>query len=161
MDENIVASEMMVLDGEKNWQVIPIDRDFVSELGTAETSFFTSLPNETEDDKAKLFNVMNNPDARISAMVGKVILLTHFFMETVNLKNDETGEMGKAPRVVLVDKDGQSFQAVSTGIFNALKKIVGMYGMGPWSPPIPVEIAQIDRGTKNRIFTLKIMTGRK
>lgn len=107
------------------------------------------------DTKAKktLFNATSNP-AKISSMIGKTIDLLHFYVEIIQVVSEQTGEIVNVPRVVLIDKSGNGYQGVSIGLYNALKRIVSMFGMPEtWNEPLTVEVQQIE--VKNgRTFNL-------
>lgn len=107
------------------------------------------------DTKAKktLFNATSNP-AKISSMIGKQIDLLHFYVEVIQVVAEQTGEIVNVPRVVLIDKAGNGYQGVSVGLYNALKRIVSMFGMPEtWEEPLTVEVQQIE--VKNgRTFNL-------
>ena len=103
--------------------------------------------------KATLFNATGNPD-KITTMIGKTIDLLHFYVEIIQTVSEQTGEIVNVPRVVLIDKSGKGYQAVSIGMYNAIKRIVSMYGMpDTWDEPLTVEVQQIE--VKNgRTFNL-------
>lgn len=107
------------------------------------------------DTKAKktLFNATSNP-AKISSMIGKTIDLLHFYVEVIQVVSEQTGEIVNVPRVVLIDVKGNGYQGVSIGLYNALKRIVSMFGMpDTWDEPLTVEVQQIE--VKNgRTFNL-------
>ena len=107
------------------------------------------------DTKAKktLFNATSNP-AKISSMIGKTIDLLHFYVEVIQVVSEQTGEIVNVPRVVLIDVKGKGYQGVSIGLYNALKRIVSMFGMPEtWDEPLTVEVQQIE--VKNgRTFNL-------
>lgn len=107
------------------------------------------------DTKAKktLFNATSNP-AKISSMIGKTINLLHFYVEVIQVVSEQTGEIVNVPRVVLIDDHGNGYQGVSIGLYNALKRIVSMFGMPEtWDEPLTVEVQQIE--VKNgRTFNL-------
>lgn len=107
------------------------------------------------DTKAKktLFNATSNP-AKISSMIGKTIDLLHFYVEVIQVVSEQTGEIVNVPRVVLIDVKGNGYQGVSIGLYNALKRIVSMFGMPEtWDEPLTVEVQQIE--VKNgRTFNL-------
>ena len=127
----------------------------IAELSNNKVSMFTSLKADTHEEKAKLFNSMNAPEKRVGDMVGKVIKIKDVFAEMIDLTNPETGEISTAPRVVIIDDKGVTYQAVSVGIFSALKKMFNLFGMPTYEPAIPVEIRQINKG-QNRILTFDI-----
>lgn len=98
------------------------------------------------DTKAKktLFNATSNPQ-KISSMIGKRIDLLHFYVEIIQVVSEQTGEIVNVPRVVLIDAKGNGYQAVSIGLYNALKRIVSMFGMPEtWESPLTVEVQQIE-----------------
>lgn len=98
------------------------------------------------DTKAKktLFNATSNPQ-KISAMIGKRIDLLHFYVEIIQVVSEQTGEIVNVPRVVLIDAKGNGYQGVSIGLYNALKRIVSMFGMPEtWESPLTVEVQQIE-----------------
>lgn len=131
-------------------------RSYVSELQEAQGNMFSTLKAETIEEKAQLFNVMNNPEKRVSDMIGKVIRVKDVFAEEIELVNKETGETNRAPRIVLVDVDGVAYQAVSVGVMSALKKLFQIYGIPTWEDGIPLEVRQIKNGINN-ILTFTVV----
>lgn len=127
----------------------------IAELSNNKVSMFSSLKAETHEEKAQLFNAMNAPEKRVGDMVGKVIKIKDVFAEMIELTNPETGEVSTAPRIVIVDDKNVTYQAVSIGIFSAIKKMFGLFGLPTYEPAIPVEIRQINKG-QNRILTFDI-----
>lgn len=94
--------------------------------------------------KAMLFNGMNNPDERIANEINQIINVKDVYAETVDLVNDETGEIAACKRIVLFDADGKSHVAVSNGIFNALKKLFKVFGQpSEWEQAIPLKVKQV------------------
>ena len=117
---------------------------------------FCSFTPETDEQRAELYNALNSPDVRISDHVNKEIDLRDFVVEPVELRNETTGELEVAPRVVLIDTDGNSYHGVSNGIYNALSRLCMIYGRSSFPNGLPVRIKQINRG-QNRLFTLEII----
>ena len=96
--------------------------NFIVNLKSASTSY-CSLNVNTQKEKEHLFNIISSPTDRISNMINEIIELKDLYVETVELTNEETGEISFAPRTILIDKNGNSFECVSIGIFSALKKL--------------------------------------
>ena len=119
--------------------------------------FYCSFEAITPEEKAQLFEIMNNPAERLADNINKTIYVKDIYCEIVDCVNEETGEVTKAPRVVLIDKDNVGYQAVSTGIFSAIKKLFMIYGEPTWEEPIPIEIKQIKKGKKS-LLTFNIKT---
>lgn len=129
--------------------------NIVADMTTAKTQF-TSMVAETPEAKAKLFNAMNNPDERLADNINKQIKAKDLYIEVVNCTNTETGEVTACPRIVIIDDKGRSYQAVSIGIYSALKKVIQVYGAPTWATPIPLEVKQITKGDR-KMLTLNVV----
>ena len=95
---------------------------------------------KTPAEMAKFYNIVSNPEKRLQDIVNMTIDVCDSYAEIVEVKNDLTGEMEKAPRVILIDKDGHSYVSVSKGIYNAITRL---------------KVGQVTKGS-NRILTLTI-----
>ena len=126
-------------------------------INTATSSIYCSFIAETANDKAKLYNALNAPEVKIADHIGKEINVKDVIIEPVEIVDEKTGEVRTAPRVTLIDVAGHTYTATSYGIYNALKRIFGLYGSPTWEEGIPVRVRQITNG-QNRIFTLDIVT---
>lgn len=122
-----------------------------SEIGT----FYTSFRGETAAEKAQLFKIMNTPKYKVSDCINKTILLKDLYVEMVSCTNEQTGEVSVGPRIVLIDKDNEGYQCVSTGILSALKKLMQIYGEPTWDEPLPIKIIQLKKGARS-ILTFEV-----
>lgn len=130
--------------------------NFIVNLKSASTSY-CSLNVNTQKEKEHLFNIISSPTDRIANIINEIIELKDLYVETVELTNEETGEINFAPRTILIDKNGKSFECVSIGIFSALKKLFQIFGEPCiWEKPIKIKIKQIQKGTKS-ILTFSIL----
>ena len=128
--------------------------NLVADMTTAVTSF-SSMVAKTDEEKAKLYNAMNNPDKRLGDCINMQINAKDLFVEVVNCTNEETGEVTACPRIVIIDEKGVSYQCVSIGIYSALKKIIQVYGAPTWATPIKLEVKQITKGAR-KMLTLNV-----
>ena len=129
--------------------------NLIADLTTAKLSF-SSMKATTQEEKAKLYNAMNNPDERLADNINKVINAKDLYVEIVNCVNQETGEVTEAPRIVVIDDMGKSYQCVSVGIFSAFKKIIQIFGAPTWETPIQIEVKQISKGQR-KMLTLNVI----
>lgn len=125
----------------------------VADLTTRQTSF-CSLTATTPEEKAKLFNLMNTPQHRLSDMINMSIEVTDIFVETVQCANKD-GEIILTPRIVLIDKNREGYQCVSMGIYGALKKLFSIYGTPHWEEPLSLTVKQITKG-EYKILTIVV-----
>lgn len=116
---------------------------------------YCSMVCNTDEEKGMLFSVINNPKYRLGDMIGETIWAKDFYAEQVICKNPETGEDSPSVRVVIIDTNGEGYQCVSMGIFNALKKLIMFYGQPTWENGIPLKIAQISKGNR-RTLTFEV-----
>lgn len=111
-----------------------------------------------EDNKAKarLFNACSNP-AKLSDNINIPIDMIHFYVEIIQCVSENSGELVNVPRVVIIDKTGKGYQAVSVGIYNAIKRIVSMYGNPTtWAEPLTIICQNVDLGGGRHTFNFVI-----
>ena len=125
------------------------------ELSANQQSMFCSIQGGTHEAKVAVFNASNNPDHKVGDYINKVINVKDVLAEQIELTDDETGETETAVRVVLIDTAGESYQAVSTGIFNALKKAIAIFGAPTWDEGLPCLIKQVSVG-KGSMLTFDV-----
>ena len=122
--------------------------------------FLSTIKLDNENDKALFFNATSNPDYRLSDCINKTILVKDLFIEKIEMERKDkegnlTGEIDLVPRIVLIDTEGKSYQAVSTGVYNALNRLCMVYGMPTWENGIPLTVVQVTRGM-NKMLTVKV-----
>ena len=113
-------------------------------------------PTGNRKEDAKIFAALNNPEFRIANFINKRIKVQNVLVEIREIMDDEPGEIDTAPRVVLISDDGKAYQAVSKGIFNAVKNAYEVFGKAPWEPPLEIEIKQIAVG-KGSMLTFDVI----
>ena len=116
---------------------------------------YCSIVAESFDDKAKIFNAMSSPDERLRNHINEIIKIRDVYCEIVECVNKETSETSEAPRVVLIDTEGKSYQCVSSGIFNSLKRLFTVFGMPTWEKGVPCKVKQVSNGER-QILTLVV-----
>lgn len=138
---------------------VPEAIDIVGSLTNVTGEYYCSVNADDPVKKAELFNAMNNPDERLADHINEVIKVKDVYCEAVELVNEQTGLSNVNPRIVLIDEKGKSYQCVSFGVFNALKKIMSpaFFGAPTWENPIPIKVKQITRGQRS-MLTLEIST---
>lgn len=133
-NEIIAVSEADVSTGLREYNV--------RELEVQNLTAICTVKGDTPEEKALVFNAANNPQHKINDFINKKIMVKDFYAETLELVNEETGEIEKAPRIVLIDDQGEAYECVSVGMFSSLKKLIAVFGAPTWENPIPVVIKQ-------------------
>lgn len=134
----------------KNELIISEDEKIIGEL-TERKTMFCSLNPTNDEDKMVVYNAMNNPAKRISDCINTTINVKDVFCEVVQCKNNETGEITTCPRIVLIDDKGIGYQAVSIGIYSAIKKLIAVFGEPTWDKPIKLKVVQVTKGERKML----------
>ncbi len=127
-------------------------KDAMSAQGS---SAYCSLASGTMREKAALYNAMSNPEHKVGDYINRTIVVRDLYVETVEITNEETGDITVAPRVVLIDTNGSTYQAVSKGVFTALTRLIRTFGEPTWEDGLPVIVRQISLG-RNQMLTLEV-----
>lgn len=136
-------------EGNTALAVMDEDERFIMDLTAERKTQFCSMIPKNEDEEVILFNAMNNPEKRIGDCINMTINVKHVFCEVVTCVNRETDEAHMCPRIVLIDTEGVGYQAVSLGVFSALKKIFAIKGSPTtWKKPVKLQVVQITKGDR-------------
>lgn len=137
-------------------QTVEVDGvSLIADLTSAQAAY-CSLHAEDQKARATLYNATNSSQERIGDHINETIRVAHIYVEAVNCANRETGEIKACPRVVLITDRGIGYQAVSTGIYSSVKKLIQIFGEPQtWENPLNLKIKQITRG-EFKILTLEI-----
>lgn len=116
----------------------------VSTMLSAEagTTFCSIQPNGDRETAKRVYNAMNDPEFRIADFINKTIEVENVLLEIRDILNEESGEISRVPRVVLIDAEGKAYQATSVGMFNVVKNAFAVFGPAPWTPALKMHIKQ-------------------
>lgn len=114
----------------------------------------------TVESKAKIYNSINSPDKKLSECIGETINLKDVICHTVQLIDENTGEVFDTVRSILIDDKGVSYQAVSTGVNNSLSKIFQIFGSPEnWEKPLPIKAKQKQTNNgNNKVTIIEVVT---
>ena len=134
--------------------------DMMELLTNVDNNFYCSMSDDgTRKSKIKIYNAINNAEKSLNDMIGKRLDIVDVVAYPVEIVDDESGEIVKTVRTVLIDKNGVGYSAVSAGVTNSLNKIFGIIGTpegGAWhTEPVAMEVRQIKtRNGQNKVNTL-------
>ena len=107
-----------------------------------ETNQFVSFRAEDMKSKVRLFNAMNQPKYKVSDMINKKIKLKDVILMNVTMEGED-GEQDTGIRSVLIDADGNAYNATSNGIFSSLTNLYMIFGTLHFDEPLEILISQI------------------
>ncbi len=118
------------------------------------TALCSIVPEAGNKEQAKaVYNAMNNPTHRLRDFVNKKILVENVLIEVNDILNEDSGEVDRVPRTVLISPDGTSYQATSKGVFTSIKNAYQAFGPAPWAGGIEFEVKQVSVG-RGQMLTL-------
>lgn len=125
-----------------------------------DNALFTSIVDDGMiETKVKIFNAINASTNHLSDFIGEIIEVVDVIAHPVELVDETTGELVQVVRIILIDKDGVSYDAVSQGVASALSKIFQLIGKPPWSDnPLKMKIKQVKtRNGNNKVNTIELV----
>lgn len=119
--------------------------------------FYSSIKSENFADKLAIASALTT-SVPIDENLNKEIKLTNFIVQPVDLKNERTGKVETAPRVVMIDADGTAYHATSIGLLSSLQNIVSVLGEpSAWPAPVSIQVVK-QKGNKGySFFTIKFL----
>lgn len=119
---------------------------------TLNMRLFTSFP---ESEAGKVFELIQTSTGAVADLIGKQIAVKHIVAHSVEIVDEDTGEVTDADRIVLVTPDGQSFACVSNGVRRSLQMIMALTNsMPPWDPAMVLEVSQKNTNKGRRTYIL-------
>lgn len=80
--------------------------------------------------------------------------IKYWYAHRVEVVDPRSGQITNATRCVLIDANDVARCFVSSGIAKDLADIIGMFGIGPYSPPLRVRVRQIKTRSGFRMYTI-------
>ena len=121
-------------------------------------NIYCSKVTKTEKEKKELFNALETCDALLNDCVGQEIEIEDIYVEEKQVVDEESGELKTKFRTIIFDKSGQTYATGSYGIFNVMKKIIGIYGLpDTWEKPLKVKLAKKPIGDNKQSLTLILL----
>ena len=115
----------------------------IESLTNANDNFFCSITNDgSRASQVKVYNAINSKGDSLDDHKGEVLEIVDVAAHPVTLVDENTGEVVEALRVILVDKNGKNYDAVSQGIASSLQKIFAVVGMPTFNPPLKMKVVE-------------------
>lgn len=126
-------------------------------------NFYCSIADDGKRaTKIAIFNAINGAEESLADHINEVLEIVNVVAHPVTIADENTGEVVNALRVVLIDKNGKAYQAVSGGIANAISRIMSIIGEpigGAWEKePVRMKIKQVKtRNGVNKVNTIELV----
>jgi len=127
----------------------------IANLSKGQTGLFSTITGTDFESKVTLMNALSN-SIPVSENLKTTIPLVNVVVESVDMANEQTGEIAAQPRIVLLSADGTAYHAISGPAFRDVKRLLAIMGHpSTWPAPLPIHVAQEGQGTR-KYFTVKL-----
>lgn len=109
-----------------------------AELGTVQHFIDTS----TFDGKVRLYSALQNA-AKLSDHLNEPLHMVNAVAQSVQVTDEQTGEMTNSARVIIVTDDDKAYAATSPTLLAGLNTMFGIFGTpNTWEKPIAVKVVE-------------------
>lgn len=124
-------------------------------FGQAQNPSFTSIKAQSEEDKIKLLNALENCDFLLNDVAPTEIAVKDVFVQQYEKEID--GETKTKYRTILFDTEGKSYVTTSSYFFFSMSKIFNVLGTpDTWSKPYTFEIYKKAIKNGNKALSVKV-----
>lgn len=153
VEQEQVADAEVVPTGSSNYDVASA----IAGLNDSSAAFYTSIKG-TDFGARKLIAAAQTKSEPLADNLHKEIALRNFIIQSVQIENEQTGEVNDAPRVTLIDDQGNAFHGTSVGLLSALRNLISTLGEpDTWPEAVPVRVVE-QRGRRGyRFMTIELV----
>ena len=159
-DENVVDAEVVDADESTavdNYRGGGDVNSRISGLNNTDGAFYSSIKNDSFSGKKKIASALASSTPLIDHL-NEDIPLVDFIIQSVQIADEKTGELNIAPRITLIDENGNAYSATSIGVLSSVEQFVAVIGEpDTWEEPVVVRAVE-ERGRRGyRFMTLKLV----
>lgn len=131
-----------------------LDEQEIATAAKAPTAIATFDLSDKENQR-KAYNAAVAADDSIKNHVGETIAMTGYYIESIQVVDELTGEVDYRPHVVIFAADGTTYEGQSKGLVSALQRLNAI--IPNISEDEPVDIQIIERQARlGRMYTIKL-----
>lgn len=125
------------------------ETDALMSFGGGNGRLASSLDLKTQEGRVKLLRCMNDCDKRLTECINEGIMVTNYVIHEIEIESRNGGELITVPRLVLISKDGKTYECVSETLLQSLKVIAFAYGRMPWEPARKLTVRTKKKGERS------------
>lgn len=128
----------------------------IGHLAGRPSQIATSIDVSTPRGRLDAYNAIEGKALRAAGLIGSRLSVAHVLQHWVEIADQESGEVTRSLRTVLILSDGTLVEAVSGGIAQSIDRIAAILGPPPWDPPLTCIVKQRELGNARRMFFLEV-----
>lgn len=150
-------------NGSDQGAMVPVsDADFTVapnvDLSDTKNDIWTTLDRSTEEGRAMLGYVLTTEPTRMEDHVGKAIKVTDVTTTLGEVTNEDTGEVRKCIRSLLLCTDGTVYSTMSPVVAKGLQRVIAIEGVPPWPDGKELIINEEKTRNQRKCLTVKLPT---
>lgn len=109
-----------------------------AELGTVQHFIDTS----TFEGKVKLYSALRNAE-KLSDHLNEPLHMVNAVAQSVQVTDEQTGEISNSARVIIVTDDDKAYSATSPTLLASLNTMFGIFGTpNTWGKPLAIKVVE-------------------
>lgn len=115
--------------------------DLLAETGSG---VWVPFAPETVAEKATLYNALNSTGEKLGNYVGDTVTVSNIILQGTTFIDEETGELVKTARLILVGPEGQIYKSTSRGMVRAAIQLMQVFGNpNEWKQPLTIQVERV------------------
>ena len=115
--------------------------DLLAETGSG---VWVPFAPETVAEKATLYNALNSTGEKLGDYVGDTVTVSNIILQGSTFLDEDTGEVQKFARLILVGPEGQIYKSTSRGMVRAAIQLMQVFGNpNEWGQPLNIQIERV------------------
>lgn len=115
--------------------------DILAENGTG---VWVPFAPETVAKKATLYNALNSTGEKLGDYVDDTVTVSNIVLQGSTFIDEETGELQRCVRLILVGPEGQIYKSTSHGMVRAAIQLMQVFGTpNEWGEPLNIRIERV------------------
>lgn len=129
----------------------------IAGMNDSSGAFYTSIKGSDFGAK-KQIAAAQTKSVPLADHLHKEFNLANFIIQSVQIEDENTGEVNDAPRVTLITDDGTAYHATSVGLLSALRNLIATLGEpDTWPEALPVKIVEQRSRRGWRFMTVELV----
>lgn len=132
-------------------------RSRIGGLNNPDAAFWSSIKGDDFSGRKKIAAALASSTPLMDHL-HEEIPLVDIIVQNVQIEDENTHEVSDAPRVTLIDANGNAYNATSVGVLSSVEQFVAVVGEpSTWPEPLVVKAVE-ERGRRGwRYLTLKMV----
>lgn len=128
----------------------------LEDIDSNKKQVYCSMSIDSNEDRKKLYSIMENADYRVADKLNTDILLKDIILQKYQNVNEETGEVIDKYRILLVDNEGKSYASASKGLYNSIVRLISFLGEpSEWIEPLKINVVEVKTKKGQKTYSIK------